>query len=103
MTKRTNPEHPYELRDPTIIALLAGQRFVEPDMDKSHAMGNSSHVKPVHLKEYGDVITRALEAEPEYNALIAHARVFQASQPSIGFRSYRRGARKRVLMENQSA
>jgi hypothetical protein len=82
VSKRTNPEHPYELRDPEIIALFAGPGLAKPDFAKGNAMGGLLHVMPAQLKRYGEAITRALEAEPEENAflLVAHAKVFQAKE-----------------------
>ena len=79
---RANPERPYELRDPEIIALYAGPGLVRPDAARRYAMRALLHVKPDNLKKYGDAITRALEAQPTENAflLIARAKAFQARE-----------------------
>ena len=79
---RTNPEHPYELRDPELIALYAGPGLAKPDVARSYVMGALLHVKPAQLKKYGDAITRALEAKQGSTAflLVAHAKAFQARE-----------------------
>jgi hypothetical protein len=82
LSRRTNPERPYELRDPEIIALYAGPALSDPCSVKSYAMRALLHVKPAKLKKYREAITSALKDAPEGYAflLVAHAKAFQAKE-----------------------